>query len=202
MVTVGASLAHVHVPGRPASKDDELDTNDEIEIGMGIHNEEGFGRVRADLPGLVSQMLRQLLDESDADRGFIHLGRGDDAVLLVNNLGGVSPLEMGAATMEVAGQLARKYGIVPKRVLSGTYMTSLNGTGFSVTLLKVVDQRFLDLIDAPAQAPGWSPPLPGALTPSVFEPSPAAPTESKEGTSPRSNLTGRFRSPRRAKMRV
>lgn len=68
IATVGASLAHVHVLGRSVFTD-ELDGNDEIEIGMGIRNEEGFGRVRTDLPGLVQTLLKQLLDTSDTDRG-------------------------------------------------------------------------------------------------------------------------------------
>jgi triose/dihydroxyacetone kinase / FAD-AMP lyase (cyclizing) len=44
LVSVSASLAHVHVPGR-APEMDEMNTSQEIEIGMGIHNEEGFGKV-------------------------------------------------------------------------------------------------------------------------------------------------------------
>ncbi|KAK5992725.1 Dihydroxyacetone kinase 1 [Cladobotryum mycophilum] len=155
-VTVGASLAHVHVPGREITTDELAD---EIEIGMGIHNEEGFGRVKATLPSLVETMLKQLLDQSDKDRAYVDIKQGEDVVVMVNNLGGISPLELGAITTEVMDQLAATYKINPKRLLSGTYMTSLNGLGFSVTLLKVVDEAFLSLIDAPADAAGWSPPV-------------------------------------------
>jgi dihydroxyacetone kinase len=156
IATVGASLSHVHVPGR-AKDADELTSNDEIEIGMGIHNEEGFGRVKTDLSGLVKTMLAQLLDLSDKERGFLELKKGDDAVLLVNNLGGLSQLEVGAVVNEVSQQLASTYGVYPKRILSGTYMSSLNGLGFSVTLLKVAKSGWLDLIDLPVEAAGWTP---------------------------------------------
>ncbi|KAH8887610.1 dihydroxyacetone kinase [Thozetella sp. PMI_491] len=157
VATVGASLAHVHVPGR--SKDhDELDTSDEIEIGMGIHNEEGFGRVRTDIDGLVATLLQQLLDTKDKDRGFIEINRSEPVALMVNNLGGLSQLELGAVTAEVSKQLLEKYGLVPKRVMGGTYMSSLNGQGFSITLLKLVDDRFVELLDAAADAAGWAPP--------------------------------------------
>ncbi len=157
VATVGASLAHVHVPGR--SKDhDELDSNDEVEIGMGIHNEEGFGRVRTDIHGLIGTLLQQLLDTSDKDRAFVDIRNSDPVVLMVNNLGGLSQLELGAVTAEVAKQLSDRYDIVPKRVMAGTYMSSLNGQGFSVTLLKLVDPCFLELLDAPADASGWLPP--------------------------------------------
>lgn len=124
---------------------------------MGIHNEEGFGRVKTDLPGLVSTMLKQLLDQSDKDRAYINIQPSDQVVALVNNLGGISALELGAITTEVVDQLASKHSIRPVRLLSGTYMTSLNGMGFSITLLKVVDKSFVELIDAPADAAGWSP---------------------------------------------
>ncbi|KAJ3540425.1 hypothetical protein NM208_g5069 [Fusarium decemcellulare] len=156
IATIGASLAHVHVPGRAVSEN-PLASNDEIEIGMGIHNEEGFGRTRSDLPGLVRTLLEQLLSQSNKDRAFINIRPGEDAVLLVNNLGGLSQLELGAITSEVCAQLERSYGVRPRRILAGTYMSSLNGPGFSITLLKLVDQGWLQLIDAPTQASGWLP---------------------------------------------
>lgn len=159
VVTVGASLAHVHVPGRDAVQD-ELHDNDEIEIGMGIHNEEGFSRVREDLPGLVQIMLKQLLDTTDKDRAFIDIRPGDGVALMVNNLGGLSQLELGAVTMEISQQLRESYQILPRRILSGAYMSSLNGLGFSITLLKLVDDGFCGLLDAPVNATGWSPSVP------------------------------------------
>ncbi|KAL0944818.1 dihydroxyacetone kinase [Colletotrichum truncatum] len=156
VATVGASLSHVHVPGR-APSGDELSSNDEIEIGMGIHNEEGFGRVKDTLPGLVSTMLKQLLDQSDEDRAFINIQKGEQVVLMINNLGGLSQLEMGGITNEAVSQLTQGYGIQARRVLSGTYMSSLNGLGFSISLLKLVDESWLQLIDAPTEAGGWLP---------------------------------------------
>ncbi|PTB68258.1 dihydroxyacetone kinase [Trichoderma citrinoviride] len=154
LATVGASLSHVHVPGREITPDE---LGDEIEIGMGIHNEEGFGRVKTTLKGLVETMLKQLLDQSDSDRAYINVRSGDEVVVMVNNLGGISPLELGAITTEVIDQLDASYQIKPARLLSGTYMTSLNGLGFSITILKATDKAILPLIDAPADAAGWSP---------------------------------------------
>lgn len=187
IATVGASLAHVHVPGRAVAAD-ELDTNEEIEIGMGIHNEEGFGRVKTDLPGLVSTMLKQLLDQSDKDRAFIDIKKGDDFALLINNLGGLSVLELGAAANEVATQLGQTYGLAPKRVMAGTYMSSLNGLGFSITLLKLVDSSWLSLLDAPTEASGWLPAV--NPTASVEGPSVVQGGTAEEEKPQPSNLTG------------
>ncbi|KAI9678674.1 MAG: hypothetical protein M1817_005731 [Caeruleum heppii] len=161
VVSVGASLERVHVPGHP-EPDDGSAAKGEIEIGMGIHNEPGSQRIKIDLPGLVQTMLAQLLDPADTDRAYIKVNPSDPVTLLLNNLGGVSVLEMGGITTEVIGQLQERYRLKPVRVLVGTYMTSLNGSGFSITLLKMVDtvldsgKRLLDLLDAPAEASGWS----------------------------------------------
>lgn len=105
-------------------------------------------------------MLAQLLDSSDKDRNYLSISKSDKIVLLVNNLGGVSPLELGGITTEVYAQLSSEYGIELVRIISGTFMTSLNGLGFSISLLKLVDTNtgynLLDLLDAPSEAAGWS----------------------------------------------
>jgi dihydroxyacetone kinase len=161
VVSVGASLSHVHVPGRGVAADDEM-ADGEVEVGMGIHNEPGSERVKTDLVGLVKKMLAQMLDPSDKDRNFLNVSKDDKTILLVNNLGGVSVLELGGITDEVVKQLKDDYGIEPVRILAGTYMTSLNGMGFSISLLKLQDtglghgKSMLELLDAPAEVTGWS----------------------------------------------
>ncbi|CAG5164536.1 uncharacterized protein ALTATR162_LOCUS6667 [Alternaria atra] len=154
-VSIGSSLAHVHVPGRREPEEDEL-AEGLVEIGMGIHNEAGSERKSTDLPGLVKTMLSHCLDVADQNRSFSKITDKDDVVLLVNNLGGVSPLELSGITNEVVEQLADSFKIKPVRIMAGTFMTSLNGLGFSVSLLRVADASMLELLDAPAEASGWS----------------------------------------------
>ncbi|KAL5119866.1 dihydroxyacetone kinase Dak1 [Pleosporales sp. CAS-2024a] len=160
IVSIGSSLSHVHVPGRRQPEDDELKEG-EVEIGMGIHNEAGSERKKTHLPGLVKTMLSHSLSSTDQDRSFSKITAQDDVILLVNNLGGVSPLELGGITNEVVEQLANDFKIKPVRILAGTFMTSLNGLGFSISLLKVADTgsagaSMLELLDGPAEASGWS----------------------------------------------
>lgn len=154
LVSVGASLDHVHVPGHGVSHD-TLRT-DEIEIGMGIHNEQGFKRMKIpDATELIGLLLCQLLDENDPDRAFLgKIAKDDEFVLMVNNLGGVSPLELGGITMEIVDQLGSVYQIKPKRVYSGTFMTSLNGNGISITLLRLQDGKMLQYLDAETRTLG------------------------------------------------
>ncbi|PQK14999.1 hypothetical protein BB8028_0005g05170 [Beauveria bassiana] len=176
IVSVGASLEHVHVPGRRAEEKEEEEegaaasasglARGEVEIGMGIHNEPGCEKARLALPQLVARMLAQLLDGSDKDRAFLTAVNSNEVVLLINNLGGVSVLEMGGITAEVVAQLRAAYGIRPVRVITGTFMTSLNGMGFSVSLLNVVNTsiegaapNMVELLDAPSEVTGWSAPI-------------------------------------------
>lgn len=182
VVSIGASLSHVHVPGRAGAEEGEGAEEgrlgmDEVEIGMGIHNEPGSERTKADLAGTVKIMLKYMLNTSDQDRGFLHVDKQDETVLMINNLGGVSVLELGGITSEVVAQLEKDYGIRPVRILAGTYMTSLNGLGFSITLLKVVDLgvgvSLLELLDAPAEAAGWT----AAVRPETWS---ARPSQTRE----------------------
>lgn len=139
--------------------------DDEIEVGMGIHNEPGSHRVKATLPELVKTMLTQLLDQTDVERSFLNYNAGDKFALFINNLGGVSTLELSGITAEVSLQLENDYQIKPVRTIQGSFLTSLNGMGFSVSLLRIQDtglgagKSMIELLDAPAEAVGWSAPI-------------------------------------------
>lgn len=158
LVTIAASLDHCNVPGR------QFETNlkeNEFEIGMGIHNEPGVKKASPipSIPDLVSELLPMLLSEEDSDRAFVPFdGKKDDVVLMINNLGGVSNLELSYAAEVTTEQLREKYGIIPKRTVVGAYITALNGPGFSITLLNAsrAGGDILELFDAPAKATGWN----------------------------------------------
>lgn len=132
---------------------------------MGIHNEPGSHRAKADLVELVSTMLRSLLDPNDADRAYVTYTPKDQFVLLINNLGGVSILELAGITDEVHRQLNKSYNVNPVRVIQGTFLSSLDGLGFSISLLKLADtglgagKSLIELLDAPAEAVGWAAPI-------------------------------------------
>ncbi|WEW61043.1 dihydroxyacetone kinase Dak1 [Emydomyces testavorans] len=167
VVTVGSSLEHVHVPGReiPSPGANEKIDEGEVEVGMGIHNEPGSHRVKATLEELIQTMLKQLLDQNDKDRGFLKWDSCDRFVLFENNLGGVSTLELSGVTAEITLQLEKDYQIKPVRTIQGTFLTSLNGMGFSISLLRLADtglglgRSLLELLDAPAEVVGWTAPI-------------------------------------------
>ena len=196
LVSLGASLSRVHVPGRgieEAREEEDRLGPGLVEIGMGIHNEPGCQKVETDLPGLVKVMLAQMLDQNDKDRAYVKIGRNDDTILELNNFGGVSNLELGAILNEVVAQLNKDYGVKPQRIVQGTLFGSLDGSGFIISILRLVDtslgsdKSFLKLIDSPVNAVGW----PKSVTPETWEKRydpPPQKTEQEEDETKPSNL--------------
>ncbi|KAG7725276.1 hypothetical protein KL933_004290 [Ogataea haglerorum] len=169
LVTIGASLDHCTIPGsrhHESGSDDEdeqkhLLGEDEIEVGMGIHNEAGIKRVSPipTIDSLVADLLKYLLDKSDKERNYVDFDASDEVVLMINNLGGTSNLELYAIQNTVVEQLASGYKIRPARVYTGAYTTSLDGPGFSITLLnatKAGGKEVFECLDYPTKVPGWN----------------------------------------------
>ena len=164
LVSLGASLRRVHVPGHTieeAKEEEERLGFGLVEIGMGVHNEPGCEKVNADLPGLIKIMLGQMLDQSDKDRAYVKIEKTDEVLLCINNYGGLSNLELGAVTNEVCIQLNKDYSIKPRRIVQGTLFGSLDGPGFIVSVLRLAatglgaGKSMVDLIDGPVNATGW-----------------------------------------------
>lgn len=163
LVTIGTSLDHCHVPGREAF---ESVPEDACVLGMGIHNEPGL-RTISPMPSpedVIKEMLRFLLDPNDSDRAFVPFSSSDNTVMLVNNFGGLSGLELDAMTHVALQVLRRDWDIVPTRIYAGMFETSLNGQGFSITLgnmsgmakaMGLQDEEVIALLDAPTNAPAW-----------------------------------------------
>lgn len=74
-----------------------------------------------------------MTDMTDKDRAFVDFKKDgkDEVVLLVNNLGGISELELGLMVKE-AGVWCSKNKINVRRVVSGTFVSSLNMPGYVV----------------------------------------------------------------------
>jgi dihydroxyacetone kinase len=54
---------------------------------------------------LITRLLDLILRQDDPERSFVKFKQGDELVLLVNNQGGMSALEMGAVVDETLSQL-------------------------------------------------------------------------------------------------
>jgi phosphoenolpyruvate---glycerone phosphotransferase subunit DhaK len=79
--------------------------------------------------------------------------KSDDNVLLfVNGMGGTPLIELYIIYRK-AYQIAEKHGLKIVRNLVGSYITSLEMAGTSITMLKV-DDDLVKLWDAPVKTPG------------------------------------------------
>lgn len=61
------------------------------------------------MENLISQLLNLICDQNDPERAFVKFNKNDDTVLLINNYGGLSNLEIGALTQETLSQLGMSY---------------------------------------------------------------------------------------------
>ena len=154
LATIGMSLSHASVP---SSSNDALRlAHDEVEIGMGIHNEPGVKKVKlAPISDLVSQILPQLCRGKDPAHSF---AAKDEIALMINNLGGISNIELHHFAQIVAKQLEDNHGLIIHRTYIGAFMTSLDGAGLSITLMKIPPRftsMFLEWLDKDTDALGW-----------------------------------------------
>ncbi|RSM04034.1 hypothetical protein CDV31_010224 [Fusarium ambrosium] len=148
MATVAASLDRCNVPGRANQESLPID---QLEFGMGIHNEPGVKREK--IPTLETTIQKALDIMFTQKANMWQPKTGQRVALMVNNLGGLSVLELGIIADEVVSQLGVR-DIEIGRCLVGSFVTSLDGPGFSVTLLEL-DEELEELLDAPTTAPAW-----------------------------------------------
>jgi dihydroxyacetone kinase-like protein len=116
---------------------------DEVELGVGIHGERGTGQVPfAEADALTDLLVDPLVKE-------LGLGRGSSVIAIVNGLGGTYPLELHIAARAMHRRLS-ELGISVARSLAGSYVTSLDMRGVSITFLPA-DNDLLLLWDAPVR---------------------------------------------------
>ncbi|XP_059566480.1 triokinase/FMN cyclase isoform X1 [Myotis daubentonii] len=150
MGTLGVSLSFCSVPG--SSKPTFNLAADEVELGLGIHGEPGVRRIKmASADQIVALMLDHMTNSSSVSH--VSVQSGSSVVLMVNNLGGLSVLELGIVA-DAAVRTLEGRGVKVARALVGTFMSSLEMPGLSLTLL-LVDEPLLKLIDAETTASAW-----------------------------------------------
>jgi phosphoenolpyruvate---glycerone phosphotransferase subunit DhaK len=142
--TMGMALTSCTVPaaGKPTFDLGE----DEMEIGIGIHGEPGRERMKLKpVAEIVEMMATVVVDD-------LPFAQGDDVLAFVNGMGGTPLIELYVVYNELARFLKGR-GITIARNLIGSYITSLEMAGCSITLLKV-SEDLVRLWDAPVKTAG------------------------------------------------
>ncbi|HEY2518107.1 MAG TPA: dihydroxyacetone kinase subunit DhaK [Polyangiaceae bacterium] len=165
--SIGLSFSSCTIPGQPT---EERMGAEEVELGLGIHGEPGAEKIAYRPARELAATLATRLDRALGDERT-------PVALLVNDLGGVPPIEMAVAARSLLEAFPREVALVfgPARA-----MTSLDMKGLSVSALPLdasISRALLAPV-APAAWPGgrrvgaMQPiALPGALAPKAFIPS-------------------------------
>ncbi|WP_313185966.1 dihydroxyacetone kinase subunit DhaK [Lacrimispora sp.] len=143
--TMGAAIEPCTVPA--AGKPGFTLSDDEMEIGIGIHGEPGTHREpvkKAD--EIVDMLLSQILEDIDY--------AGSEVAVMINGAGGTPLMELYIINNRVSDVLAEK-GIRIHKTFVGEYMTSIEMQGFSISLLRL-DDEMKQLLDAKADTPAWN----------------------------------------------
>ena len=141
--SMGMALTSCVVPaaGKPTFDLSE----DEMEIGIGIHGEPGRRRVKLASAAEVTEMLVNPIAED------LQLKAGERVLAFVNGMGGTPLIELYVVANELA-KILRGRDVTIARSLIGSYITSLEMAGCSITLLRL-DDEMAHYWDAPVHTP-------------------------------------------------
>ncbi|TFL19267.1 dihydroxyacetone kinase subunit DhaK [Jannaschia formosa] len=161
IASIGKSLSTCTVPGSP--REDRIPAG-KAELGLGIHGEPGVEQIDfAGADSAVATMAGRLPPS------------GGERVVLINDLGATTPLELSVLTRAV-----HRAGIAGHVIGPARLMTSLDMHGVSLSVLDLAPGE-AELLAAPVPMPAWPglaalteprvDPLPDGLTP--IEPIPS-----------------------------
>ncbi len=116
-------------------------TDNEVEMGVGIHGERGREIMNLTTADELVQILAKAIDED------LQPAKGQRVLLHVNGFGATPLMEL-YLVYDIAAHFFEERGIEIVRSLVGNYTTSLDMAGCSVTLT-LMDDEILQYLDAP-----------------------------------------------------
>lgn len=144
--SIGVAAAGCSLPGGGEDEEEQRIESGHVELGLGIHGEPGVSTMKTQNSQKVVDTLVSKL--------AAHVKKSDKLAVLINNLGGVSPLEMNQITKEVVHSAlgnSIRYLIGPASLVS-----ALDMKGFSLSVIALkggIEEALL----ADVEASGWHP---------------------------------------------
>src|SRR5579859_2862595 len=141
--SMGMALTSCTVPsaGKPTFELGE----DEMEIGIGIHGEPGRRRAKLASAAEITEMLASPIVED------LGLKSGEHVLAFVNGMGGTPLIEL-YIVYDALNRILGSKNISIARSLVGSYITSLEMAGCSITLVRL-DDELTKYWDAPVHTP-------------------------------------------------
>jgi phosphoenolpyruvate---glycerone phosphotransferase subunit DhaK len=143
---------------------------DEMELGIGIHGEPGRERLKMKGADEIAELMTLAIledgayarkvrewdakkeDWADVDLVNEPFKKGDQLIAFINGMGGTPSIELQILYRKVH-EVCEKKGFKIVRNLIGSYITSLEMQGCSISLLRA-DAEMLGFWDAPVKTPG------------------------------------------------
>ena len=144
--TLGVAVSPCILPeaGKPTFEISE----DEIEIGMGIHGEPGIKREKLrPANDLVDDLYKRIIEDSK-------ISSNDTIAVMVNSLGATPLEELYIVSKRVNENLSNSK-IKNIKTYVGRYATSMEMAGMSVTVLKL-NKNIKENLLAPSYCPFWT----------------------------------------------
>ena len=144
--TLGVALSPCILP--EAGKPTFQISDDEIEIGMGIHGEPGIKREKLrPANDLVDDLYKRIINDSK-------LRSNDNIAIMINSLGATPLEELYIISKRVNENLSNSK-INNVKTYVGRYATSMEMAGMSITTLKLSDSLKKNLLAA-SECPFWN----------------------------------------------
>ncbi|WP_290771105.1 dihydroxyacetone kinase subunit DhaK [Anaerofustis sp.] len=142
--TMGVAISPCTVPA--AGKPGFEISDDEMEVGIGIHGEPGTHKERL---ATADEVTEHLVDCILKDLDY----EGSEVAVMINDSGATPLMELYIIGNKLADILKDK-GIKIYKNFVGHYMTSIEMAGFSISLLKL-DEELKALLDSSANTPAF-----------------------------------------------
>jgi dihydroxyacetone kinase-like protein len=141
--SMGMALSSCIVPA--AGKANFILSENEVEIGMGIHGEPGTHREAMKTSDEITEYLvSKILEDMSVEKGT-------EVAVMVNGLSGTPLMELYIVNKKV-GEMLSEREIKIHKTFVGEFMTSLEMAGCSVTILKL-DDELKTLLNEKADTP-------------------------------------------------
>ena len=131
LYTVGVSLTTCIPPFSSITEGDVI-PNGFFELGLGIHGEKGLERIKYES---VEDVIQKMFEKSfNAHIEKEIYSKMKDVVIIVNNLGALTPIEMNIIIKGLCDYVYKNTKLNIVRIIHGAVMTSLDMKGFSLTI--------------------------------------------------------------------
>lgn len=134
--SLGVSFGMCTQPGDP--KQEERMAEDEMEVGLGIHGEPGYKKMKLASADDIAKLISESLLKTVSD--------GAELAIMVGNLGSVTPMEMSLFTNSLLKYMKAELLVGP-----ASLMTSLDMNGLQVSILQL-DASMKDRLLSPTSA--------------------------------------------------